>query len=178
MEKDEDDYLDFPIKNREVFNEEDNGFFPLMPVLNYLSKLNREHFRHILKENGMYPGQEEILLMIMFKNGMKPHEIAEKLSTSLASISVSLKRLESAGLIVKVLDDNDKRSSRIYPSEKAERGIEGVYAELTEFEDVMTSGFEKEELDNLRRYLDKLIYNVSGVEDFSYKHPTTHIKEM
>ncbi len=146
--------------------------FPLFPQINYLSHLNREHFRLTLRQNGLYPGQEEILLLIISENGIKPNEIAKMLSTSLAIISVSLKRLEKAGFIIKKPDKKDKRSISIFPSEKAENALENAHRELMKFEGETLKGLTEEELSKLRSILDNLIYNVSGVKDYSYKRPS------
>lgn len=149
-------------------------FFPLFPVVNYLSRLGREKFRSALKKNGLYPGQDEILLAVKFNAGIKPLEISKKLSISLASVSVSLKRLEKAGFIIKKPDEKDARTNHIYLSEKAEAALGKIRTELMNYESEMISGFEKEELEQLRIYLDRLIYNASGVENYSHKRPSAH----
>jgi len=94
--------------------------FPLFPTVNYISKIGKDNFRSVLSENGVFQGQDEILFLIMHKEGLKPSEIAKYLHTSLASISVSLKRLEKQGFIEKRNDENDMRISHIYINEKAE----------------------------------------------------------
>ncbi|MCD7722941.1 MAG: MarR family transcriptional regulator [Clostridiales bacterium] len=149
-------------------------FFPLFPVINYLSRLVRENFRSTLKQNGLYPGQEEILLTIMFNAGIKPQELANKLSTSLASISVSLKRLEKAGFIIKKPDEKDARTRHIYINETAAAALGRIHTELQSYESEIIKDFKNEELENLRNYLDRLIYNASGVENYSYKRPPEH----
>jgi len=146
-------------------------YFPLFPTINFLSRLGKDNFRSVLSENGLFVGQDEILFTIMFNSGAKPSEIAKCSNTSLASISVSLKRLEKAGFIEKRSDENDARISHIYLSEKGRQAMERIHKDLMSFEANMLKGFNEEEKLLLRRYLDRLIYNASGMENYSYTRP-------
>lgn len=145
--------------------------FPLFPTINFLSRLGKDKFRSALTENGLFVGQDEILFTIMFNSGAKPSEIAKLSNTSLASISVSLKRLEKAGFIEKRNDENDARISHIYLSEKGRTALERIHKELMSFEENMLQGFDEKEVTELRGYLDRLIYNASGMENYSYTRP-------
>lgn len=145
--------------------------FPLFPTINFLSRLGKDNFRSVLSENGLFIGQDEILFTIMFNSGAKPSEIAKLSNTSLASISVSLKRLERAGFIEKRNDENDARISHIYLSEKGMEAMERIHKDLQSFEKNMLRGFDEKEVSELRGYLDRLIYNASGTENYSYKRP-------
>lgn len=146
--------------------------FPLFPTVNYLSRLSKDNFRSVLADNGLFVGQDEILFTILFNEGSKPSEIAKILNTSLSSISVSLKRLEKTGFIEKRNDEKDARISHIYISEKGKAAMQKIHKDLKAYEKNIMSGFSKEEIEQLRNYLDRLIYNASGVENYSYKRPT------
>lgn len=146
-------------------------FFPLFPTVNYISKIGRDNFRSVLSENGLFQGQDEILFLIMFKEGLKPSEIAKFLHTSLASISVSLKRLEKQGVIEKRDDANDARISHIYITEKGRLAITNVHKTLISNQSKMFAGFTEEEIGQFRIYLDRVIFNATGEENYSYKRP-------
>lgn len=145
--------------------------FPLFPTVNYLSKLGKDNFRSVLSENGVFQGQDEILFLIMHKEGLKPSEIAKYLHTSLASISVSLKRLEKQGFIEKKNDENDARTSHIFINEKGRTAIKNIHERLFDNHQRMLDGFSEEEIGNLRSYLDRIIFNATGEADYSYKRP-------
>lgn len=145
--------------------------FPLFPVVNYLSKLGKDNFRSVLSENGVFQGQDEILFLIMHKEGLKPSEIAKYLHTSLASISVSLKRLEKQGFIEKKNDENDARTSHIFINEKGRTALKNIQKKLFDYHKRMLDGFSEEEIGNLRLYLDRIIFNATGEADYSYKRP-------
>lgn len=119
----------------------------------------------------MFQGQDEILFLIMHKEGLKPSEIAKYLHTSLASISVSLKRLEKQGFIEKRNDENDMRISHIYINEKGRTALKNIHEKLFDNHKKMLSGFSEEEAKQLRTYLDRIIFNATGESDYSYKRP-------
>lgn len=155
-----------------MFKEEEcEKRFPLFPTVNYISKIGRDNFRSVLKENGIFHGQDEILFFIMFKEGLKPSEIAKYLHTSLASISVSLKRLEKQGFLEKRSDENDARISHIYLNEKGKTAVTNMHRNLFEYQDKIFTGFSGEELDLFRSFLDRVIFNATGEENYSYKRP-------
>lgn len=145
--------------------------FPMFPTVNYLSKIGKDNFRSVLSENGLFQGQDEILFIIMHKEGLKPSEIAKYLHTSLASISVSLKRLEKQGFIEKRNDENDARISHIYINEKGKTALGNIHDNLEESQKKMFSGFDEAEIQQFRAYLDRLIFNATGEADYSYKRP-------
>ncbi len=152
-------------------NEKCEKEFPLFPTVNYLSKIGRDNFRSVLSENGVFQGQEEILFLIMFKEGLKPSEIAKYLHTSLASISVSLKRLEKQGLLQRVDDEKDARISHIYLNEKGRAALTDIHKNLQAYQEKVFSGFSAQEIELFRTYLDRVIYNATGEENYSYKRP-------
>lgn len=145
--------------------------FPLFPTVNYIAKIGRDNFRSVLSENGVFQGQDEILFLISFKDGLKPSEIAKYLHTSLASISVSLKRLEKQGLLEKGNDENDARISHIHITEKGRTALKNIDRNLRGYQEKVFSGFSNEELEQFRRFLDRVVYNATGEENYSYKRP-------
>ncbi len=152
--------------------------FPLFPTVNYLSRLGKEHFRSTLKEHGLYPGQEEILQVILDEEGIKPQGLANRLSVSLASVSVSLGRLEKAGFIIRKPDEHDKRTCHIYPTEIVEPVLRDIHFQLCGYENKLLAGLTEEEKDEFRRIADKLICGACGVEDYSYRHKPARKKEV
>ncbi|MEZ3421494.1 MAG: MarR family winged helix-turn-helix transcriptional regulator [Eubacterium sp.] len=154
-----------------VQDEDCESRFPLFPTVNYLSKIGRDNFRSVLKENGIFQGQDEILFLILFKEGLKPSEIAKYLHTSLASISVSLKRLEKQKLLEKRSDENDARISHIYITEKGKTALTNVHSNLMCYQEKVFAEFSNDELDLFRSFLDRVIFNATGEENYSYKRP-------
>ncbi len=143
------------------------GRFPLNPMIHYISKITKANFRATLAEHNLFPGQDEILLVVLFYDGIKPSQIAKRMNTSLASISVSLKRLEKAGFIEKKQDEKDARITRVYINKKGKEAMADVRKSLSEYENKMLDGFDFEEKEQLKGFLDRLIFNISGEEDFS-----------
>ena len=89
------------------------------PRVNFLSRLVRCKFNDIISEEGLYSGQQDILFAVLENEGITSSKLAEITGVSAATMSVSVKRMEKAGFIVKKPDENDARIMHIYPTEKA-----------------------------------------------------------
>ena len=57
-----------------------------------------------------------------------------------ATISVSVKRMEKAGFIIKKADENDARISRLYPTEKARALPENIRYKMNALEETLCAG--------------------------------------
>lgn len=71
-----------------------------------------------LSKLNLYPGQERLLYYIRKKDGLSQKELCEKLNVKPSTIAVMLKRMEKTGLFERVQDENDKRITRIFITDK------------------------------------------------------------
>ena len=83
------------------------------PRVNYLSRLVRRRFNEVIAEEGLFSGQQDILFAIVDNEGVTSSELSSMAGVSAATISVSVKRMEKAGFIIKKADENDARISRL-----------------------------------------------------------------
>jgi len=122
-------------------------------------------FQKLAADAGLYFGQLPILEYIARHNGCSQVEIAGTLNLSTASVAISTKRLQKAGMIEKVVDDANLRSKKLTITEK---GIE-ISKKCRELFDTVDkrifSGFDESELAQLKGYLDRLIANISEGQD-------------
>lgn len=86
-----------------------------MRDLNYLHRVRAQKF---LDEFDLYVGQPSILFRIQEFPGITQKELIEKILTSKESVSVSLRRLEAKGLVVKKPTERDRRINELYLTEK------------------------------------------------------------
>lgn len=83
------------------------------PRIMCLSRLIRQKFNEAAAEQGLFSGQQDIIMLIVEQEGITLSKLAEKLEVSTATASVSVKRMEKAGFIVKKQDKNDARSDTL-----------------------------------------------------------------
>ena len=106
-------------------------------------------------------GEFPLLFKLMKKgDGLTQKEICEMLFISKSTTSKVINSLVDKGYLRKEKDEEDRRATRIYLTEK-EREIEEIIEEIDEkAEKVMLEGFDDNEKERLRTYLQRIINNL------------------
>ena len=99
-----------------------------------------------LQKLGIHPRQMPILAVLWRKDGCSQKELAEKLDVKPPTVTVSIQRLEKAGIIFRRQDEKDQRVSRIYLSEEGRSIIEEGMRMAKESEEQVFAGFSESEL--------------------------------
>lgn len=123
----------------------------------------RLHFKtaHILFEKiGLYPGQPVLLFTLNKKDGQSQKELAKALNIKPATITVMIKRMSKAGLIEKKQNENDKRQSQIYLTEKGKEIVKHVDEIVQRINNQCFSNLTKEEEEILRQLFCKIKNNL------------------
>ena len=94
----------------------------------------------ILKKFKLYVGQPAILFLLQEKSGRTQNELAKELGVSKATIGVSLRRMENAGLVNRITDLRDARCIRV---SLTDRGMEMCGKCKDAFQQVHESMFDK-----------------------------------
>lgn len=131
------------------------------PRVNYLSRLVRRRFNEVIAEEGLFSGQQDILFAIVDNEGVTSSQLSSMSGVSAATISVSVKRMEKAGFIIKKADDNDARIIRLYPTQRAKALPQNLRHKMDEFEETLCMGMSKEEVLKFSRCLELAIKNLS-----------------
>ena len=103
-----------------------------------------------LAEVGLYRGQPPIMALLHKRDGMSQKEMARALNLSPATMTVTLKRMERAGLIEREMDGRDQRILRVHLSEEGKRMCA---AELLD-------GFSAEERAQFEEYMRRVARNM------------------
>ena len=130
------------------------------PRVNFLSKLIRRTFNETLAEQGLFSGQQDIVFYLVENEGVTLSQLAENLGVSVATASVSVKRMEKSGFIEKKPDRDDARIIRLYPTEKARVAPENVRNHMNSLESVLSKDMTEEEAMLLSSLLERAIQNM------------------
>lgn len=114
---------------------------------------------------GIHPGQLAFVKAIREHEGISQRELAEGLHVKAPTVAVAVKRLEKAEIICRRPDPKDQRISRLYLSEKGKSIAEEVTHMIEENEEVLTQGFSKEELEQLRGFFRRMSENMDRFAD-------------
>lgn len=130
------------------------------PRIMCLSRLMRRKFNEAAAEQGLFSGQQDIIFLLVENEGITLSGLAQKLEVSAATVSVSVKRMEKAGFIVKKQDEKDARITRLYPTEKAKKAPDNIRKRMDELEAVLGKSFTENESEKLSDMLDQAIGNI------------------
>lgn len=130
----------------------------------YISLLHRKGSIFINRELSNYgigSGQFMFLLELYIQDGRNQEELSERLKIDKGTTARALKKLEGQGFITRLKDECDKRSNKIYLTQKAKDVQENVYDILDEWNKKLRESLSKEEEDIVEKLLMKVCNNIN-----------------
>ena len=135
------------------------------PRVACLSKMTKIAFNKAAAEQGLFSGQQDILFQINNHEGITLGELTKELGVAVATASISVKRMEKAGFIIKKSDEVDARLTRLYPTEKAKQAPENIRRKMDKLDEVLKKGMTEEEIRLLSDLLDRAIENMKSEDN-------------
>ncbi|MPQ44829.1 MarR family winged helix-turn-helix transcriptional regulator [Clostridium tarantellae] len=129
----------------------------------YISMLYRQGRVFLSKEFntlGIGSGQYLFLLQLYRKDGVTQEELSESLLIDKGTTARAISKLEEEGFVNKVKDENDKRSNKIYLTEKAKENKQNVFDILNRWENVLIKDLTDEEKDIVKKVLRKIVQSI------------------
>lgn len=130
------------------------------PRVMCLSRHIRRAFNEAVAKQGLFSGQQDIVILLAENEGITLGELAKKLEVSTATASVSIKRMEKAGFVTKKPDINDARIVRLYPTQKAKQAPENIKNSMKSLETVIKKGMTEEQALEFSDLLETAIQNM------------------
>lgn len=143
-------------------------FHPIVRRLKHLNLVHRIYIQRAAAESGLYFGQPPILDYVSEHDQCTQADLADTLQVSAPSIATSVKRMQKAGLLKKISDENDLRCNRISLTDKGFQVSAKCRERFHEIDARMFNGFTREECEALCGYLDRMSKNISA-DEFSGK---------
>jgi len=137
---------------------------PDSPIAHLLPQLHHRNFKRtqaLLAELGLYRGQPLLLAVLWEREGLAHSDLAEALNVTPATITKMAQRMEQAGFIYRVPDQDDQRISRVYLTEKGRLVRDQVDQVFRTLEEEMLRGFSEEERAQLLGYLERVSANMA-----------------
>lgn len=136
-----------------------------------LHRLRHMLHRQALAQFPLFKGQLPILEHISLHPGCTQIEVAQALLLSASFIAQSTKRMQHDGLIEKRMDQNNQRCKRLYPTSKGASLTTQCRASLNKVDEAMFSIMSDEELEDLDRYVDRLLKHVAAALQTDTENP-------
>ncbi|MFZ7119592.1 MAG: MarR family winged helix-turn-helix transcriptional regulator [Eubacteriaceae bacterium] len=136
-------------------------------ILHKAAMFSKCNFSNLLSNEGLTPSQFRVIKDIYIcskeqsNSLLTPACIAKRLHKDRPTISGIIERLESQGWIERIKNPEDKRSCIIILSQKAKSQIPKLEKLSIENDNDLVEGFSEEEIALFRKFLLKVIYNLS-----------------
>jgi DNA-binding MarR family transcriptional regulator len=106
---------------------------PISHAIFRVSRLHRMIAGTLLREVGLYPGQELVMMHLWETGAQRQTSLAKVLDSDAATMTRTIQRLEKSGFVRRSPDPTDKRASLIAPtaaSQVLRRQVEDVWNRL------------------------------------------------
>ena len=117
------------------------------------------NFKKVM-EMGVHPGQMPVMGLLQMMPGMRSGELAEALHIKPPTMTVTIQRLEKAGMVCRREDEEDPRIKRIYLTKKGQEVSTEIEKYFEESEKTLLQGFEESEKEQLCAYLKRMTENL------------------
>lgn len=111
-------------------------------------------------ELGLHPGQMPVMGLLRMNPGMRSGELAEALHIKPPTMTVTIQRLEKAGMVCRREDEENPRITRIYLTKKGQEVSTEIEKYFEESEKILLQGFEESEKEQLCAYLKRMTENL------------------
>ncbi len=113
---------------------------------------------------GLYYGQPPVLLILLECPNLSQKELAERMNTTGASVAVSVKRLEKAGLLQRRSSEQDARRNALCLTEKGRALAERCRGEMDRINCEMYVGFTPAEQQQLAGFYRRMSENLQNLQ--------------
>lgn len=135
-------------------------------MMDNLFMLRRTLLTKTMLNTGLYFGQLPVLMYISNNEGCTQKEIADWMKVSPASIALSTKRLQKAGLIEKTVDKENLRRNMLSITAEGRETAFRCRENQIKFDQNMFGCLSDDEAVELSRLVDKLINNLTDGKGF------------
>ncbi len=133
----------------------------LAELSRHADRAHRKLFeKHAVEAFGIHRSQHMMLMFISRNENVSQKQIADGFNISAAAVAVTLKKLESLGLIVRSASETDSRRNHICISEKGMEIIEQTRLIFGAIDRLMFKGFSDEEIEQLRVFSQRMYDNL------------------
>ncbi|MFB9331122.1 MarR family winged helix-turn-helix transcriptional regulator [Paenibacillus aurantiacus] len=118
------------------------------PVSFSIFSLARSHHRiagQLLREAGLYPGQELVLMQLWHRDSQSQNSLSRSLRLDHSTIAKSVRRLEDAGLVTCSRSEEDKRVTLVSLTQTGREFESRVTQAWSKLEEITTEHLHDEE---------------------------------
>ncbi|MCE6995204.1 MarR family winged helix-turn-helix transcriptional regulator [Saccharothrix sp. S26] len=112
-----------------------------------LARAHRGFAAALLRDLGLHPGQELLLMQLLDRDGQTQSELLDRVGLDHSTVSKSLRRMQEAGLVTRVPSERDRRVLHVWLTGKGRAMREPLTALWSTLERASTRGLGPDEID-------------------------------
>lgn len=116
----------------------------------------------ILKEYNLGSGQYTFLIHLFDNNGINQEQLTDLVKIDKANTARAINKLVEKGYVLKKVSEEDKRSYKLYTTEKAESIKNSLNSIFDSWNNILLKDFTESEEAQLATLLDKIETNISN----------------
>lgn len=125
--------------------------------INDISKIFRDQMRKESDRAGFLHAYRPILFQLKCKNGLTQAELAENTMLKAPTISLTLQKMEYAGLITRIQDSVDLRITHVYITEEGLKACDKLHQLAVDFEKRILSHLSNDDLEKGNEIINKIL---------------------
>lgn len=133
---------------------------PIMMLVNELSRLFHHRMRAEDEKIGMQEGYRHLLFHLSREDNLTQLDLVRRAHLKAPTVSVSLRKMEDAGLVTRSTDPDDQRQTRVLLTEKGRELDARMRENIQKTEILFAEGLSDEEQQNLKSLLLRMRQNV------------------
>ncbi|MEO7028702.1 MAG: MarR family transcriptional regulator [Acidobacteriaceae bacterium] len=133
---------------------------PVGYLINRISRLSQRWLDVRLKQFGITGATVPVLAILKSGEALTQKELAEQIGTEQPTMAQLLNRMERDGLITRMANPGDGRSSHVLLTERAVRSLPGARKVMEGGQALVTASFSTRELATLTRLLERYLASV------------------
>jgi DNA-binding MarR family transcriptional regulator len=137
------------------------GSGPVSHAIARVALLHRHRARQLLREIGLHPGQELLMMHLWDTGARRQSDLATVFDTDSASMTRSVQRLERAGFVRRLPDPTDRRATLVEPTTASNGLRERVERMWADLEASTVANLTSEQRDHLQAGLRQVEANLA-----------------
>ncbi|MGN7963116.1 MarR family winged helix-turn-helix transcriptional regulator [Brucella sp. 22210] len=129
--------------------------------LQSVARLSRTVLATRLLEQGLYAGQDAVMLQLAAEDGLTPGVLAQRLGVRPPTITKTIARLQGQGFVAKRASETDQRQSHIYLTQTGLETIKAIEKSIRKTDKDMLKGLDKKERKTFLKMLGRMEGNLA-----------------
>lgn len=132
------------------------------PVFQDIARFRGIIFDLKLKPYGITMSQGFVLVQLWRDDGLRQSELAERMQVATVTVSKLVDRLEAGNFVLRQVDKDDRRSNRVFATEKGRDLVKVLTRIVYEVDDIANVGISEEDLARTLKVLSQMRDNLKS----------------